>query len=163
PGVISASAAWDLYAGVPALILRVLLAAGREAEFAAMRDAIAHAQRCRGPDRCPLVVQQALLRYAFLDLAYARDPTFVRDDVQPARVAATRPRAPDAYPGRRTLRRRVRMTKPRVPLFDRLPEIYRTRDAEQVPPGQLRAFLGAVELPFDALYQNISQLYEDLF
>ncbi|MDE3737756.1 hypothetical protein PSH28_14210 [Pseudomonas resinovorans] len=51
----------------------------------------------------------------------------------------------------------------RVPLFERLPEIYRTRDAEVTPPNQLRAYLGAIEGPFDALHQNIAQLYEDLF
>ena len=50
-----------------------------------------------------------------------------------------------------------------VPLFDRLPEIYRTRDAEQVPPNPLRAYLGAIEGPFGALHQDIGQLYEDLF
>ena len=33
-----------------------------------MRAAIAHAQRCHGPDRFPVIVQQALLRYAFLDV-----------------------------------------------------------------------------------------------
>ncbi|MNF29424.1 hypothetical protein D3C84_101260 [compost metagenome] len=51
----------------------------------------------------------------------------------------------------------------RVPLFERLPEIYRTRDAEVTPANQLRAYLGAVEGPFDALHQHIAQLYEDLF
>src|SRR5215813_511496 len=55
------------------------------------------------------------------------------------------------------------MSETRVPLFDRLPEIYRTRDAEQIPADQLRAFLGAIERPFTALHQNIAQLYEDLF
>ena len=55
------------------------------------------------------------------------------------------------------------MTSPRVPLFERLPEIYRTRDAEQTPAGQLRAFLGALEGPFSALHENIAQLYDDLF
>ena len=60
------------------------LEAGREAEFTAVRATIAHAQRCRGPDRFPLVVQQALPRYAFLDLAYALDPGFVRADVETA-------------------------------------------------------------------------------
>jgi hypothetical protein len=50
-----------------------------------------------------------------------------------------------------------------VPLFERLPEIYRTRDAEQAPPGQLRAYLAAVEAAFGALHENIAQLYEDLF
>src|SRR5260370_37308784 len=49
-----------------------------------------------------------------------------------------------------------------VQLFERLPEIYRTRDAEQTPAGQLRAFLGALEGPFSALHETIAQLYEDL-
>ena len=52
---------------------------------------------------------------------------------------------------------------PRVPLFDRLPEIYRVRDAEQSPPDQLKAYLGAIEAAFDAVYLNIEQLYQDLF
>jgi len=52
---------------------------------------------------------------------------------------------------------------PTVPLFDRLPEIYRTRDVEQTPPNQLRAYLAAVEGPFGALHDDIAQLYEDLF
>jgi hypothetical protein len=88
PGVVAASAAWDLHAGVPALLLRVLLAAGREAEFSAVRDTLGHAQRCRGPDRFPLVVQQARLRYAFVDVAYARDPHWRQDDVEAAIRAA---------------------------------------------------------------------------
>ena len=55
------------------------------------------------------------------------------------------------------------MTGPRVPLFDRLPEIYRVRDAEQSPPDQLRAYLGAIEAAFGAVHANIEQLYHDLF
>jgi hypothetical protein len=55
------------------------------------------------------------------------------------------------------------MSVPLVPLFDRLPEIYRTRDAEQSPPDQLRAYLAAIEQSFGALHENIAQLYEDLF
>ena len=49
---------------------------------------IAHAQRCRGPDRFPLVVEQALLRYVFLDVSYARDPSYRREDVEAALRAA---------------------------------------------------------------------------
>jgi Phage tail protein (Tail_P2_I) len=52
---------------------------------------------------------------------------------------------------------------PVVPLFDRLPEIYRVRDAEQSPPDQLRAFLAAVEQVFGALHDDIGQLYDNLF
>lgn len=88
PGVVTATAAWDLHAGVPAVILRVLLEAGREPEFTDVRAAIEKAQRCRGPDRHALVVEQAVLRYAFLDLIYARDPTYRQEDVEAALCAA---------------------------------------------------------------------------
>ncbi len=88
PGVVSASAAWDLYAGVPAVILRVLLEGGREAEFNAVKATLGHAQRCRGPDRFPLVVEQALLRYLFIDLSYVREPSYRQEDVEAAIRAA---------------------------------------------------------------------------
>ena len=88
PGVVAATAAWDLHAGVPAVLLRVLLAGGREAEFEAVRAAIAHAQRCRGPNRHPVVVEQALLRYIFIDLTYARDPSYTAEAVAAAVRAA---------------------------------------------------------------------------
>ncbi len=51
----------------------------------------------------------------------------------------------------------------RVPLYDRLPEIYRIRDAEQSPPGRLRAFLAAVEKALGAVHESIEALYDDLF
>ena len=51
----------------------------------------------------------------------------------------------------------------RVELFNRLPEIYRIRDAEQVPPGQLEAYLAVVEEAFGAVHENIESLYHDLF
>ncbi len=84
PGVVAASAAWDLHDGIPAVILRVMLKAGREAEFAALRGTLAHLQRCRGPDRFPVIVQQALPRYTYLDLHYARDPLRRAEDVDAA-------------------------------------------------------------------------------
>jgi hypothetical protein len=77
-----------LHEGVPAVILRVLLEAGREAEFSDVRAEIAHAQRCRGPDRFPLVIEQALLRYAYADVSYARDPSYRAEDVEAAIGAA---------------------------------------------------------------------------
>ncbi|WP_166359394.1 hypothetical protein [Pseudomonas akapageensis] len=88
PGVVTATAAWDLHVGVPAVILRVLLEGGREAEFAQVQATLAHAQRCRGPDRFPLVVQQALLRHVFVDLSYALDPSYRQEDVETALHAA---------------------------------------------------------------------------
>jgi hypothetical protein len=88
PGVTTASASWDLDNGVPSVQLRVLLQAGREAEFAAVRQAIAHAQRCHGPDRFPLNVEQARLSYAFLDIVYAHDPRLLEESVAGAIRAA---------------------------------------------------------------------------
>jgi hypothetical protein len=57
----------------------------------------------------------------------------------------------------------MRMSTPTVPLFDRLPEIYRTRDAEQSPAYPLRAYLGAIEEAFGALHDDIGRLYDNLF
>jgi len=50
-----------------------------------------------------------------------------------------------------------------VPLYERLPEIYRIRDAEQKPAHQLRAYLAAVEAAYGAIHENIESLYHDLF
>jgi len=47
-----------------------------------VRATLAHAQRCHGPDRFPLVVQQALLRYAFVDICYVRDPRYRQESVE---------------------------------------------------------------------------------
>lgn len=55
------------------------------------------------------------------------------------------------------------MDKKRVPLCERLPEIYRIKDDEQYPPGQLKNYLSMVEGVFDAIHGNIGALYNDLF
>jgi len=55
------------------------------------------------------------------------------------------------------------MATTRVPLFQRLPEIYRIKDAEQFPPDQLRDYLALVEDVFGAIHENIESLYHDLF
>ena len=54
-------------------------------------------------------------------------------------------------------------TTTRVPLYARLPEIYRIRDAEQMPADQLRAYLAGFEEVFGAIHENIEALYHDLF
>lgn len=55
------------------------------------------------------------------------------------------------------------MSSPRQPLFERLPEIYRIRDTEQTPPGQLQAFLGVIEDAMAALHARTDAQYHDLF
>lgn len=55
------------------------------------------------------------------------------------------------------------MIERRVPLYERLPEIYRIKDEEQKPPGQLRSYLALVEEAFSEIHENIESLYHDLF
>jgi hypothetical protein len=55
------------------------------------------------------------------------------------------------------------MAARRVSLYDRLPEIYRQRDQEQAPPGQLQAFLAVLEEILSDVHENIESLYHDLF
>lgn len=50
-----------------------------------------------------------------------------------------------------------------VSLYERLPEIYRIRDQEQTPPGQLKQYLGLVEDAFSEIHNNIQDLYRNLF
>lgn len=54
------------------------------------------------------------------------------------------------------------MSTARIALFQRLPEIYRIRDAEQTVPGQLEAYVGAIDEVFAAIRDNIEALYHDL-
>lgn len=49
------------------------------------------------------------------------------------------------------------------PLYERLPEIYRIKDLEQDPPGQLAALLEPVEAMFDVLDRTMVELYHDFF
>ena len=55
------------------------------------------------------------------------------------------------------------MSTPAVPLYARLPEIYRQRDSEATAPGMLAAYLALVETAFGAIHDNIGGLYNDLF
>jgi hypothetical protein len=51
----------------------------------------------------------------------------------------------------------------RPPLFQRLPEIYRIRDTERTPAGQLEAYLGILDEAQSAIHANIDALYHDFF
>lgn len=55
------------------------------------------------------------------------------------------------------------MAEPRVALYERLPEIYRIRDEEQYPKGQLKAYLFLVEAAFGAIDYDIEELYHNVF
>ena len=55
------------------------------------------------------------------------------------------------------------MSSARKPLYERLPEIYRIRDGEQFPAGQLAAYVGLMDAVHAAIHTNIDALYHDLF
>ncbi len=55
------------------------------------------------------------------------------------------------------------MSSARKPLYQRLPEIYRIRDGEQFPAGQLAAYVGLMDAVHREIHTNIEQLYHDLF
>jgi hypothetical protein len=52
---------------------------------------------------------------------------------------------------------------PQPSLYERLPELYRQRDGEGAPPGQLRALLGALDSVMRALAGRVGAQYDDLF
>ena len=55
------------------------------------------------------------------------------------------------------------MSTTRLPLFQRLPEIYRIRDVEQQPPAQMEAYVGLIDRVQKAVYDDIAALYLDFF
>jgi len=54
-------------------------------------------------------------------------------------------------------------TQQRISLYERLPEIYRIKDAEQQPPYQLKSYLSVVEQALGHIDESIGSLYHDLF
>jgi predicted phage baseplate assembly protein len=62
PGVVLASAAWSIAHGVPTVTVTVLMEHGREAEHAAMTEALRAAARDRGADRFEIAVVQGHFR-----------------------------------------------------------------------------------------------------
>ena len=55
------------------------------------------------------------------------------------------------------------MSTPRRSLYERLPEIYRIRDGEQRPAGQLEAFMGVLDEVMAGMRDSIEALHHDHF
>lgn len=91
PGVLRTRADWEQIDGVPGLVLRVLLEAGREDEFEQIRAIIQSWQKCRGPNRFALSCIQAFERKCWLDVTYGLDPRYLKADVEAAIRAALAP------------------------------------------------------------------------
>jgi len=73
-GVAKAVAAWQRVDNVPAVVLTVLMETGRTAEVDQLRTLLNHYNRCRGPQRFPVLVQAGQRRYLYLRLVTSLDP-----------------------------------------------------------------------------------------
>jgi hypothetical protein len=87
-GVWAAAAAWQLVDNIPTVVLTVLMQTGRDAEIDQVRQVLATANRCRGPQRFAVVVRQGSLRHVYLDLTAAIDGTLRTDTMASAIKAA---------------------------------------------------------------------------
>lgn len=75
-GVSKVSAAWGLHDNAPTVRLTVLMEAGREKEFDEVRRIVADYNRCRGPQRFPVGVEQGELEYVCVRADVALDPAY---------------------------------------------------------------------------------------
>ncbi|ASC73035.1 hypothetical protein XM38_039970 [Halomicronema hongdechloris C2206] len=73
-GVAKAVAAWQRVDNVPAVVLTVLMETGRAAEVDQVRTLLNTYNRCRGPQRFPVLVQAGQRRYLYLRLVTSLDP-----------------------------------------------------------------------------------------
>ena len=87
-GVDKASARWDLLDHVPTLEVIVLMETGRERELKAVQDILTASNRCRGPQRFPIVVVKGARRFIYVDLQFALRPGWLDDPVRQAIKAA---------------------------------------------------------------------------
>jgi hypothetical protein len=88
PGVTKTRAGWELVAGVPSLVLTVLMAGGRQGELADVETTLRAYDRCRGPRRHPLRVFPGTFVYVALAASVAYDPSFHQAEVERAIRAA---------------------------------------------------------------------------
>ncbi len=76
PGVTRAVAAWELVENVPTIVLTVLMETGRSAEIEQVRRTISDYNKCRGPQRWPVIVKQGKFKYVYLDVVYGIAPRY---------------------------------------------------------------------------------------
>jgi hypothetical protein len=89
-GVVTASAAWEIASGTPTIHLCVLLEQAQQSneQFSAVEAIVRAADAARGPNRHPITVTQCELRYVYLSVTYACDPTLLQSSVETALRAA---------------------------------------------------------------------------
>lgn len=83
PGVQRASAAWVLAGGIPRLSIVVLTDGGGDAEAAAVAQALAAADGCRGAGRFPLEVIHGVRQFVHLDVTAGYLGDRLPEDIEP--------------------------------------------------------------------------------
>lgn len=86
-GVSKAAAAWELVNNVPAMVVTVLMDTGRAAEIASVQTSLNSANRCRGPQRFPVIVHQGARRYLYISATFALASTY-REEIVTAAIKA---------------------------------------------------------------------------
>ena len=81
PGVDLASASWGLVENSPAVLITLLMETGREKEFLEVQEILQAMNRCRGPQRYPVVVVEGKRSYVFLSLKVSLVPGFLEEPV----------------------------------------------------------------------------------
>ena len=71
PGVALATARWALEDNVPSVVVTVLMESGRENEHQAVRSALEKTNRCRGPQRHPVIVRPGAFEFVYLEAEFA--------------------------------------------------------------------------------------------
>jgi hypothetical protein len=69
--VDKASARWDLTDNVPTIQVIVLMETGREGELKSVQDILTASNRCRGPQRFPIVAVKGSRQFIYIDLQFA--------------------------------------------------------------------------------------------
>jgi hypothetical protein len=80
-GVTKVRAVWDDPHGVPLICLTVLLESGSGQDAESIRETMTNYNRCRGPERFSIEVEQGRVQYVYIAASYGLDPTLREEDV----------------------------------------------------------------------------------
>lgn len=87
-GVSKVIGVWGIIDNIPTVEVTVLMETGRDKEFKTVKDILNDYNRCRGPQRFPIKVEQGKLQYIYIAVEVQFDQTFreelVREDIKEA-------------------------------------------------------------------------------
>ena len=84
PGVLKVSAAWAAPSGTPVIQIVVLTASGTSAAVDQVQKTLSTYNRCRGPSRFPILVEQGLLQYLYLNVRVSYEASRRQADIEMA-------------------------------------------------------------------------------